>query len=306
MAEAAVEARGEEGEAEAGEGAEDGAGADGGGGVARVRVDEVGLQALEANDGGGGEEEGADVGEDPVRLVLGRPAVDDEADGQEHGAGHHHGHAVLGPPDAAVVPLESHVDAVLQRRARLRAHEEPKTQRDVVEPADAERLAVSLGLGARPERRERRQHDVDEPVHVEHVDGEGLDDDLRRDHAERSLQRDAQRLGNRAIRVVVRRVQVRVAGLLDEALLLPDQQDGRVRLPQEEQAPGLDDGVGDGRGVERPAPGRVLRDEGAGDGADGRPQERREAVDGQRLASVLGGEKIAENAAADGERRRAA
>ncbi len=52
VAETAVQAGGEEGEAEAGEGAEDGAGADGGGGVARVRVDEVGLQTLEADDGG--------------------------------------------------------------------------------------------------------------------------------------------------------------------------------------------------------------------------------------------------------------
>ncbi len=149
---------------------------------------------------GGGEDEGADVGEDPVRLELGGPAVHDEADGQEDGARHHHGHAVLGAAGAAAVPpLQGHVDAVLQRRADLRAQEEPQPQRDVVEPADAERLAVAGGRRARPQRRERRQHDVDQPVHVQHVDGEDLHDDLGGDHAEGALQRDAQRLGDGAV-----------------------------------------------------------------------------------------------------------
>lgn len=143
VAEAAVEAGREEREAEAGEGAEDGAGADGGRGVAGVGVDEVRLQALEADDGGDGEEEGADVGEDPVRLVLGRPAIYDEPHGHEDGARHHQRHPVLGAPDAAVAPLQRDVDAILQRRAHLRAHEEPEPERDVVEPADAERLAVA-------------------------------------------------------------------------------------------------------------------------------------------------------------------
>ncbi len=55
--------------------------------------------------------------------------------------------------------------------------------------------------------------------------------------------------------VVVRGVQGRVAGFLDETALLPDQEEGRVRLLEEEDAGALDHGVGDGGGVEGPAPG---------------------------------------------------
>lgn len=261
VAEAAVQARREQREAEASEGSEHGAGADGGGGVARVRVDQEGLEALEADDGGGGEEEGADVGEDPVRLELGGPAVHDEADGHEDGAGDHHGDAVLGAAGAAVPPLERHVDAVLQRRADLGAHEEAEAEREVVEPADAEGLAVAVGPRARPQRRERRQHDVDQPIYIKHIHGQHLHYNLRSDHTEGPHQRDPQQLGDGAVRVVVRGVQRRVARLLDEAFLFPEKQDRAVRLLEEEHARPLDHGVRDRGGVERPPPCRVLRDE---------------------------------------------
>ena len=48
--------------------------------VARVRVDNVGLHALEADYCAGAEEAGADVGHNPVEVGLGGPAVPEEAD----------------------------------------------------------------------------------------------------------------------------------------------------------------------------------------------------------------------------------
>ena len=152
-AEAVVEAGREEGKAEACQGAHDGGGADGAGGVAGVGVDEEALDALETDDGADGEEAGADIGADPVRLVLGSPAVDEEAHRDEDGAGHHHGDTVLGAASAFaavadIALLERGVDAVLQRGAHLGAQEEAEAERDVVEAADAQGLTVAaLGDG---------------------------------------------------------------------------------------------------------------------------------------------------------------
>lgn len=259
-AEAVVQAGREQRKPEPGERPEHGGGADGAGGVARVRVDQVRLDALEADDGARGEQGRANVGPDPVRLVLGRPPVDEQADGHEHGAGDHHGHAVLGPAGPAVARLEPGVHAVLQRRAHLRAQEEAHAQRDVVEAADAEALAVALGRGRRPQAGERDEHDVHEAVEEHHVEGEDLQDDLGAQQAKGPHKGDAQRLGQGPVGVVERRVEVVVARLLDELPLLPGEQDRHVGLAQEDDARDLNGGVCDRGRVKCPSPCRVLGD----------------------------------------------
>lgn len=270
VAEAVVEAGGEEGEAESRQGAHDGGGADGAGGVTGVGVDEEALDALEADDGADGEEAGADVGTDPVGLVLGGPAVDEEAHGDEDGAGDHHGDAVLGAAEALasvaeIAVLERGVDAVLQPGADLGAQEEAQAEGDVVEAADAQGLAVAArGDGAGEQGRERDEHDVHQAVEVHHVQRQDLDDDLRRQQAEGPRHGGAQHPGHGAVRVVVGGVESVVARLVDEPPALPLQQHGRVRLAQEDEAQQLDDGVGDGGSPEGPAPRRVFGDEGAG------------------------------------------
>lgn len=63
---------------------EDGRGAEGAGGVHRVRVDEVLVHAVERPVGADGEEDRPDVGHDDVELLLGAPAIPQQPD---HGEG---------------------------------------------------------------------------------------------------------------------------------------------------------------------------------------------------------------------------
>jgi len=86
----------EQREAEASQTAQHRGGADGARGVPRVRIDDVRLDALEADDDAGREDGGADVGHDPVRVGLRGPAVPEEPDGHERGARDHERDAELG------------------------------------------------------------------------------------------------------------------------------------------------------------------------------------------------------------------
>lgn len=298
----AVHCRRKQREAKAGQAAQHGDGADGAGGVPRVRVDDVSLGALEADDDAGAEDDGANVGPDPVRVRLGRPAVDEDADGQQDGAGDEHRHAELWTARSAVghvAALEGGVDAVLQRRADLGAQEEAQAQRDVVEACDAGALVVLVG----PERGERRQHQVRHAVEIHHVQRHDLHNGLRGQQAKRPGQRRRQRLQHRPVRAVVFRHEIRVARGLDQRLLLALQQHRRVRLLQEEDARRLHHAARNRRAVKDPSPRRPVRHPAAGDGAQGRSQQRHQRVDAHGFAPLLGREQVAQHAAADGQGR---
>jgi len=105
-----VQGRAEEGEAEAGEAAEDDDGGHGAGGVARVRVDNVRLVALERDHGPEPEDADADVGPDPVRTRLRRPTVHQDAGRRQHRRREYQRHAELRPSRATVAFLERDID----------------------------------------------------------------------------------------------------------------------------------------------------------------------------------------------------
>ena len=147
---------------------------------ARIAIDEIRLNALKAYDDAGAEDGGADVGHDPVGVVLSGPAVEEEADGEDGGAGDHERDAEFGFAGASVALLERLVDVVVDRGADLGGEEEAEAQGDVVEAADADAFVVD----ALPEAREGGEDEVEDAVEVGHVDGEHLHDGLRAEEAE--------------------------------------------------------------------------------------------------------------------------
>ena len=110
VAKVAIQQRSEQGEDAARDGAEDGEGPDGGGGVHGVAVQEVGLDALEADDEAEAVDGHAGVGHDPVQVRVGGPAVAEETGGDEDGGGDHHVDPEFGDADVVVARLAEQVD----------------------------------------------------------------------------------------------------------------------------------------------------------------------------------------------------
>lgn len=181
---------------------------------------------------------------------------------------------------------------VVDRGADLGGEEEAEAEGDVVEAADADGFVVD-GL---PEAGEGGEDEVEDSVEVGHVDGEDLHDGLRAEEAEGAHEGVFERVGEGAFRVLEFGFEVRVAGLFAEPLGFLVQEFGRVGFFEEEKAEYLDDGVGDGGGVECPSPCCSLRDEAARDGSDGWTEEGCQAVDTDRPTSLLSPPTIAEDA----------
>ena len=102
-----VHAGREERKPESGQTAQELRGRGRGAGVVGVGVDDVGGQGLAADLHAEGEDGGASVDEQPVRVALRGPAVDEEAEGREDGAGEHDGDAEFGGRDAVGAVLEA-------------------------------------------------------------------------------------------------------------------------------------------------------------------------------------------------------
>ena len=83
------------------------------------------MDALKAHDDAGSEDGGADVGADPVGVVLRRPAVDEEPSGDEEGAGDHERDAELWAAGIVVFLLQSPINAIINGSADLGSQEEP-------------------------------------------------------------------------------------------------------------------------------------------------------------------------------------
>ena len=206
-------------------------GANGAGSVLGVRVDEVRLDAQEARDNARAEDGGANVRHDPMDLGLGRPAIPEEADRDAQGAGDHERDAEFGLADTTVAALERAIDAVLRWGADLRAEEEAHAEGDVVQAADADGLVVNAG----PEPGEGQQDEIHDAVEVGHVEGEQLDDNLSAEELEGTAESGFEGRGEGPVRVVPLGMQVIVSRLLDKFPLLVLQDDGRVRLLEEEE-----------------------------------------------------------------------
>lgn len=149
------------------------------------------------------------------------------------------------------------------------------------------------------------EDEVGYAVDVGHVEGDDNDDGLRGQHDDGALDAGAELGEERLVRVgfgVLRCVPVRVAGFLAEALgfLLEDFRG--VGFAQEDEAEALYDDAEDGRGPEYPAPGCGLADPGAGDGADRRPDEGCDGVDGKSAPALLCVPAVSDHAAGDTDR----
>lgn len=100
---------------------------------------------------------------------------------------------------------------------------------------------------------------------------------------------------------VVPRLEVLVARKLALAEHLAREDDARVGLAVEEPDEDGGDGGGDEEDPEDPAPADALGEEAAADGTEDGAEEGPDGVDGRGTAALLGGEKVADDAAADGE-----
>ena len=108
-------------------------------------------------------------------FPLPAPAVPEEADGKEEGAGYEHGEAVFGLPHAAAAGYaEADVDFVDEARAGLCADDVAEGEGEVVQAGDGDGLVVAL----RPEEGEGYQGEVHEAERVGYVEGEDLQDGL--------------------------------------------------------------------------------------------------------------------------------
>lgn len=230
-------------------------------------------------------------------LVLRRPGVDQETCWHEHAAGDHGRGAELGFPHSVVPFLEDAIDAIVQGREDLGAEREAHAHGDVVQAGDTDAFVVALC----PEDGEGGEDEIHQAVEVCGVDSQDLDDGLGAEEAEGADEAAFEGLHEGAIRVVVFRVEILVAGFLHEGDLFVVQEFRGVCFAQEEEAGELDEGVGDGGRVEGPAPGGFFRDEPAGDGANRGTEEGGETVEGDGAATLFGAPAVAEDAAADCE-----
>ena len=223
-----------------------------------------------------------------MNACLSRPSVPEEADGDKQRSGYHERYAKLWLSDAVVAGLEAAVNPVVERGACLGSNEEARRHGDEMEGPDAGRLAVA----DLPQHRKCREHQVHEPIQVGHVTGQGNDDGLRGQHLEGPFHGYLQDLEECFFGAVVFSVQGHVSRLFTQAVALPGEEFGSIGLLQPEYADDLYYGSENGGGPEAPSPGRILRDETAGTGADGRAEEWRETVNRNGFSTLIGGETI--------------
>lgn len=110
VAAAGVHLLGEEDDGGAPEGAEEGLGGEGRGGLVLVRVDNVVVGGVVEEDKAEADGEAADGGADPVEARVRRPGEDGEADGDEPARAHHGDETVLGR--GVAVPLRRDLKVV--------------------------------------------------------------------------------------------------------------------------------------------------------------------------------------------------
>ena len=164
----------EQGEPESSQTTQDVHGAVGTGGVGRVGVHEVGRHALEDNGGAHQGQGDADVWDDPVCLVLGAPAVPEQADRHEERGWDHDWQSELRLAFAVVSGYLVPVDLVGYQGAYHCAGHVAAAWRDVVECADAELHLVLVC----PETGEAGEDEVHDSVQVAVVACQSLDDGL--------------------------------------------------------------------------------------------------------------------------------
>ena len=190
------------------------------------------------------------------------------------------------------------VDSICSLRRDLRAEEETQTQRDVIETCDGDFLLVNLG----PEQWEGGQDEIQDAVHEADVEGQDLDDWLREQELEGSLECSSNVSGELAVGSVEFGVQFLVAGDLDQLLLLAVEKRSGVGLLQVEHSQSLHQHGSNGGGPEYPAPGGVLCDESTRDRADGGTEKRHQGVQSHCSSTLLRKPDIAKHATADSKR----
>ena len=203
---------------------------DGGRGETGVRVDKISLNALEAHDDTRAEDGGADIGDDPVSVVLRRPTVQKEADGHEQAPGNHERNTELRLADAVVALLQLLVYTVVDRCRDLRAEEESHSERDIIKTANTDRFVIPC----LPQHWECRKYKVHQAVKISHVNGKDLNDDLRAEQAEGSYQRVLENICKRSLWMFVLGVKGSVARLFPKFLGLLMEQLWRVSFSQKE------------------------------------------------------------------------
>lgn len=119
-----------------------------------------------------------------------------------------------------------------------------------------------------------------------------MDDGLGGEEAEGTDEGAAHDLSERFVLALEFRLVVGVGGFFAEFLGALFEDYGGVGFLQEKEAGYLYYTVRDGGRVEYPAPGRILGDEAACDGADGWPEEGGETVDGYAFAALFGLEAV--------------
>ena len=187
------------------------------------------------------------------------------------------------------------VDSIGSLGRYLRTEEETQTQRDVIETCDGDFFLVDL----RPQEWEGGQDEIQDSVYEADVEGQDLDDRLREQELEGSLERGGDVGGEFAVGSVEFGVQFLVAGDFDQLFLLAVEKGRGVGLLQVEHPQTLHEHGSDGGGIEHPAPGGVLCDESAGDRADGWTKKRHERVESHCSPTLLWKPDITQYATSD-------
>jgi hypothetical protein len=149
-------------QAKSGQASQDHSGRNGRSCIPRIRIDDVRLRALKSNDGACSEDGRADVGHNPMHITSCTPPIDEQADGDEDGAGDHQWDAEFGLSLVVVPKFQLAVDAVIDRGTDLRAQEEAQAQGDVVQTPDADGFPVDVF----PDFRKGGEDEVYEAVDV--------------------------------------------------------------------------------------------------------------------------------------------
>ncbi|KAJ6438728.1 LOW QUALITY PROTEIN: pyruvate kinase [Purpureocillium lavendulum] len=261
-------------------GANDSVSRQGGGGIYGEGVDQVHLKAHEDDEVANANDRSAYDGGDPVNVVLGSPAVDEQAGGKEEGANLERRESIFG--------LDGAEDDAAAAAGIPRA------------PASGDEAAAATATSAAAFLRVARDGKI---THSEEAaNAEPEKDEARVDRVETDSPLEV--VGRRETGVELG-AQTRVACLLAEEGGSSLEDDGGIRLAAKGEEDEGDDGSDHGDDPEDPAPAEGVGDDAAHDGPDDGAEQRADGETRHGRTALLLNDHVGNGAAAIGEGSRA-
>lgn len=281
--------------------AQDGVGCQDRGGENRVRVDEIVEDAQEHQDHAETKGHTRENADNPVNRAGIRPGKPEQAHGQGNGPDKRAGQTGFGRCVAAALALRLDVPPVQGESkgygSKHSHHDAQKSQ-----PPDAlvptAMLLVHNG--------ERTKEHVQRAVHNGHVHREKKDNGLSEQQYPRPRERRLERLGKRdAAPIMVHLADVVLARHARQPGRSPAQDDGGIRLGNEDDAQNPHEPRKGGQQAHDPAPAGVHAQETAGNGAEDRAEKGGGGEDGRGQAALRRLKHVGNGAPGVGQGRRA-